>query len=81
VVRRPDGKGGGWEYLPLHRAHRGAGYAGDWAWTPPSGARLPGEPVLAGALRELKEEAGIASAELVPIDLSGAREGRLPHGS
>jgi len=70
VVRRPDGKGG-WEYLLLHRAHRGPDYAGDWAWTPPSGARLPGEPVLAGALRELKEEAGISSAELLPVDLSG----------
>ncbi len=55
----------------LHRAHRGRHYAGPWAWTPPSGARLPGEPVLAGALRELKEEAGITSAEPVPVDLSG----------
>jgi 8-oxo-dGTP pyrophosphatase MutT (NUDIX family) len=70
VVRRPDGKRG-WEYLLLHRAYRGPGYAGDWAWTPPSGARLPGEPVLMGALRELKEEAGITSAEPVPVDLSG----------
>ena len=70
MVRRPDGKAD-WEYLLLHRAHRGPGYAGDWAWTPPSGARLPGEPVLLGALRELKEEAGITSAEPVPVDLSG----------
>jgi NUDIX domain len=70
VVRRPGGKGG-WEYLLLHRAYRGPVYAGDWAWTPPSGARLPGEPVLAGALRELKEEAGLSCAEPVPVDLSG----------
>jgi 8-oxo-dGTP pyrophosphatase MutT (NUDIX family) len=70
VVRRPDGQGGR-EYLLLHRAHRGPDYDGDWAWTPPSGARLPGEPVLAGALRELAEEAGIAAAEPVPVDLSG----------
>jgi len=69
VVRRPDGHGGR-EYLLLHRAHRGPHYDGDWAWTPPSGARLPGEPVLAGALRELAEETGITSAEPVPVDLS-----------
>ena len=70
MVRRPKANGG-WEYLLLHRAHRGPAYAGDWAWTPPSGARLPGEPVLAGALRELTEEAGITSAEPVPVDMSG----------
>jgi 8-oxo-dGTP pyrophosphatase MutT (NUDIX family) len=70
VVRRPDGQGGR-EYLLLHRAHRGPDFDGDWAWTPPSGARLPGEPVLAGALRELAEEASITSALPVPVDLSG----------
>lgn len=76
VVRRPgpaaadDDPGG--EYLLLHRAHRGPGYAGDWAWTSPSGARLPGEPVLSGARRELAEETGIETAELRPCDLSGA---------
>lgn len=59
------------EYLVLHRAHRGPNYEGDWAWTPPSGARLPGEPVLAGAARELGEEAGITGARLLPVDLSG----------
>jgi aminoglycoside 6'-N-acetyltransferase len=68
VVRRPRGET---EYLMLHRAHRGPGYEGDWAWTPPSGARLPGEPVLAGAARELGEEAGITAARLRPVDLSG----------
>ena len=59
------------EYLMLHRAARGPDYEGDWAWTPPSGARLPGEPVLTAAQRELVEEAGISGAELVPVDLSG----------
>lgn len=59
------------EYLLLHRAARGPDYEGDWAWTPPSGARLPGEPVLTAAQRELAEETGISGAELVPVDLSG----------
>lgn len=70
VVRRPDGHGGR-EYLMLHRAHRGPDYEGDWAWTPPSGARLPGEPVLTGARRELAEEAGLDPPGLAPVDLSG----------
>lgn len=74
VVRRADGHGSR-EYLMLHRAHRGPDYEGDWAWTPPSGARLPGEPVLTGAWRELSEEAGLGPADLaptglVPVDLS-----------
>lgn len=68
VVRRT---GSGPEYLTLHRAHNGPGYEGDWAWTPPSGARLPGEPVLAGAARELSEEAGLTAVRLLPVDLSG----------
>ena len=67
VVRRTGDETG---YLALHRAHRGPGYEGDWAWTPPSGARLPGEPVLAGAARELGEEAGLTAAPR-PVDLSG----------
>lgn len=46
-------------WLVLHRAHHGRDYEGDWAWGPPSGARLPGEPVLEGAARELEEEAGL----------------------
>ncbi|HEY3956888.1 MAG TPA: GNAT family N-acetyltransferase [Streptosporangiaceae bacterium] len=71
VVRRAGAESGAEaEYLMLHRAHRGPGYEGDWAWTPPSGARLPGEPVLAGAARELGEEAGLTAA-LRPVDLSG----------
>ena len=45
--------------LLLHRAHQGPMYEGDWAWTPPSGARHPGEPVIEAARRELYEEAGL----------------------
>jgi RimJ/RimL family protein N-acetyltransferase/ADP-ribose pyrophosphatase YjhB (NUDIX family) len=73
VVRRAARPGGAqFEYLILHRARRGARYEGDWAWTPPSGARLPGESVLSGALRELGEETGIRAADLQPVDLSGS---------
>lgn len=51
----------GRELLILHRlAPGGAGYEGDWAWTPPSGARQPGEPPGAAARRELREETGLA---------------------
>ena len=51
------------QYLLLHRAHFGPHFEGDWAWTPPSGARQPGEDVIACARRELAEETGLA----VPI--------------
>jgi 8-oxo-dGTP pyrophosphatase MutT (NUDIX family) len=57
VVWRPAADGVEW--LVLHRAHHGADYEGDWAWGPPSGARLPGEAVDACARRELWEEAGL----------------------
>jgi len=49
----------GREFLVLHRAHEGLDYAGEWAWTPPSGARQPGEEPGAAAARELREEAGL----------------------
>jgi 8-oxo-dGTP pyrophosphatase MutT (NUDIX family) len=49
-----------WLLLLLHRAHNGADYDGDWAWTPPSGARHPGEAVHDAARRELYEEAGLS---------------------
>ena len=32
--------------------------AGDWAWTPPSGSRKPGEDLSARVARELQEEVG-----------------------
>jgi 8-oxo-dGTP pyrophosphatase MutT (NUDIX family) len=47
------------ELLMLHRAHSGPDYEGDWAWTPPAGARLPDESIAACAERELREEAGL----------------------
>ncbi|HTX86055.1 MAG TPA: GNAT family N-acetyltransferase [Streptosporangiaceae bacterium] len=61
------------EYLILHRAHHGREYAGDWAWTPPSGSRQPGESVLGSALRELSEESGLSAvaADLAALDLGG----------
>lgn len=74
VVRRLAARlSGGHEYLILHRAHHGPGYEGDWAWTPPSGSRQPGESVLGAALRELAEESGLvaAAADLAALDLSG----------
>lgn len=51
--------GGRCFYLVLHRQHHGPDYAGDWAWGPPSGARLPDEPVTECARRELREETGL----------------------
>ena len=47
------------EFLVLHRAHLGPDFGGDWAWTPPSGARQPGEDPAAAATRELREETGL----------------------
>jgi 8-oxo-dGTP pyrophosphatase MutT (NUDIX family) len=58
VVRRRG------EVLLLHRAHEGPDYDGDWAWTPPSGSRLPGESPDGCARRELREEAGL---DLEPV--------------
>ena len=82
VVRRAGAVAGGYEYLILHRAHHGRDHDGDWAWTPPSGSRQPGEPVLAAALRELAEETGVtaAPADLRAIDLSGGWVLDLPAG-
>lgn len=45
------------EWLVLRRRHaEGA----NWRWTPPTGARLPGEPPDDCARRELLEETGLA---------------------
>jgi 8-oxo-dGTP pyrophosphatase MutT (NUDIX family) len=74
VVRRPAAQAAGHEYLILHRAHHGPDYEGDWAWTPPSGSRQPGESVAGAALRELAEETGLTAclADLRVVDLSGS---------
>ena len=46
--------------LVLHRrAAGGPGFEGDWAWTPPSGARQPGESADVAATRELDDETGL----------------------
>ena len=50
----------GLEFLILHRAHDGAAYEGDWAWTPPAGARWPDEAPDECAQRELSEETGLS---------------------
>jgi 8-oxo-dGTP pyrophosphatase MutT (NUDIX family) len=68
VSESPDG----WRYLTLHRAHRGSEYEGDWAWTPPAGARLPGEDVARTARRELQEETGL-DGEPLPLRVAGAQ--------
>src|SRR5215218_1962536 len=48
------------EFLLVHRLTAGgAGYEGEWAWTPPSGARQPGEAPDVAARRELNEEVGL----------------------
>jgi 8-oxo-dGTP pyrophosphatase MutT (NUDIX family) len=60
--RAPSGR----EYLLLHRHHHGPDYAGDWAWTPPSGARQPGETPEEAAARELLEETGL-ELPFVPV--------------
>ncbi|MEV0644452.1 GNAT family N-acetyltransferase [Phytomonospora sp. NPDC050363] len=70
AVRRPAGAGE-FDYLLLHRAHQGPDFDGPWAWTPPAGARQPGEAVEPAALRELAEEAGIGGVDIHPVDLSG----------
>ncbi len=49
----------GIDFLLLHRAHKGPDFEGDWAWTPPAGARLPKEGLQECALRELREETGL----------------------
>jgi 8-oxo-dGTP pyrophosphatase MutT (NUDIX family) len=57
VVYRPAAEGP--EFLLLHRAHRRPSDGDDWEWTPPSGARGPGEGIRNCARRELEEETGL----------------------
>lgn len=65
VVWRPGR--GETEFLLLHRLPPGgADYEGEWAWTPPAGARQPGEAPDAAAARELAEETGLA-LPLTPV--------------
>jgi 8-oxo-dGTP pyrophosphatase MutT (NUDIX family) len=57
------------EFLLLHRlAPGGPAFEGDWAWTPPSGARLNGEEIDDTAHRELREETGL-DLPCMPLDL------------
>lgn len=56
--------------LMLHRSHHGPDYEGDWAWTPPSGSRQPGEDIAACAVRELAEEAGIEGVDITPLEVN-----------
>jgi 8-oxo-dGTP pyrophosphatase MutT (NUDIX family) len=60
------GRSGGREYLILHRRHGGTAREGEWAWTPPSGARQPGEEPHDAAEREVWEETGLR-LELEPL--------------
>ena len=64
----------GREFLLLHRhAPGGADYEGEWSWTPPSGARQPGEEPDAAAARELAEEIGLR-LPLTPLTGASATE-------
>ena len=63
------------ELLLLHRAHHGSDYAGDWAWTPPAGSRLPGESIDHRARRELREETGLELA----LELTDCGNAEWPH--
>lgn len=58
IVCRKAGEGH--EFLVLHRGQQGPDFSGDWAWTPPSGARYPGESIYDCARRELREETGLS---------------------
>jgi len=64
----------GREFLVLHRiAPGGPEYEGDWAWTPPAGARQPGEPPDAAAARELREETSL-DLQITPLPQAAPSE-------
>ena len=63
VVRR------GADYLILQR--RGALGRGDWEWTPPSGARQPGESIEDCVIRELAEETGLSGVAPTLVSNAG----------
>jgi 8-oxo-dGTP diphosphatase len=78
VWRERDGRR---EFLLLHRlAPGGPGFDREWAWTPPSGARQPGEEPDAAATRELREETGLDVAGPVAFLGVFADPGRDPRG-
>jgi 8-oxo-dGTP pyrophosphatase MutT (NUDIX family) len=65
----------GTEFLLLHRlAPGGEDYEGEWAWTPPSGARQPGEAPDAAAARELEEEIGLTLSLTPLLDASASED-------
>src|SRR5690606_37772482 len=64
VYRVDDGEA---PFLVLYRAKHGPDYEGDWAWTPPCGARQAGETILKCAQRELWESVKQARAAVVLV--------------
>lgn len=59
------------DLLVLHRRNDDVGDWGDWAWTPPAGARFPAEPPDDCAARELHEEAGIEAKPQRMVGVGG----------
>lgn len=65
---------GSTEFLLLHRlAPGGADFEGEWAWTPPAGARQPREAPDAAAARELREGIGLL-LPLTPLPEASASD-------
>jgi 8-oxo-dGTP pyrophosphatase MutT (NUDIX family) len=65
----------GREFLLLHRlAPGGADFEGEWAWTPPAGARQPGETPAAAATRELEEEIGLTLPVTPLLEVSASED-------